>query len=184
VTEGEGRAPGEGRTAAGDRRGASEGDASPAARPSSASPRESPERVSGYWIALLAALAWAMPPILSRPAIRDGLPPLAVVVLNVVVAVPLGYGIIHAVGQRASLRRLDRRALVYLGLTGLCSTGAFLCVFTALRTESIALTMALVSTYPLWNLVAVILVERDERITWRVVVGTLAIVVGIVVVIT
>jgi drug/metabolite transporter (DMT)-like permease len=48
----------------------------------------------------------------------------------------------------------------------------------------VAATMALISTYPLWNLLAVWLVERDERITPRLVVGTLAIVAGVVVVVS
>jgi bacterial/archaeal transporter family protein len=140
--------------------------------------------MSGYWLALLAALAWALPPILSRPAIRDGLPPFAAVAANAMIALPLGYGIICALGRRGALRRLDRRSLLYLGLTGLCSTSGFLCMFTALRTESVAATMALISSYPLWNLVAVWLIERDERITWRLLVGTLAIVAGVVVVVS
>jgi bacterial/archaeal transporter family protein len=140
--------------------------------------------MAGYWLALLAAVAWSLPPILSRPAIRDGLPPFAAVAVNAMIALPLGYGIIWALGRRAALRHLERRTLIYLGLTAICSTGGFLCMFTALRTESVAATMALISTYPLWNLLTVWLVERDERITPRLIIGTLAIVAGVVVVVS
>ena len=55
-------------------------------------------------------------------------------------------------------------------------------MYAALATESIAVTVALLSTYPLWNLLLVRLFEREERITWRVVVGTLAIIAGVAIV--
>jgi drug/metabolite transporter (DMT)-like permease len=137
----------------------------------------------GYWLAVLAALTWALPPNLSRPAVRDGLPPLATVAVNAMIAMPLGYLVLRALGRRAGFRRLDARSLFYLGLTGLCSTSGLLCMFAALATESVAATVAIISTYPLWNLLVVLVLERDERITWRVVAGTAAMVAGIVVVV-
>ena len=137
----------------------------------------------GYWLMLLAILAWALPPNLARPAIREGLPPLAATVLTTAVAMPLGYLIIRALGRRAAFRRFTRRSLAYLGLTGLASTGGFSCMYAALATETVGVTVALLSTYPLFSLVVLRLFERDERITPRIVVGTLAIVAGILIVI-
>ena len=91
----------------------------------------------GYWLMLLAILAWALPPNLSRPAIREGLPPLAATVLTTVVAMPLGYLIIRALGRRAAFRRFTPRSLAYLGLTGVFSTGGFSCMYAALATETV-----------------------------------------------
>lgn len=137
----------------------------------------------GYWLMVLAALAWALPPNLARPAVREGIPPLAATAITAVLAIPLGYVMIRALGKHTAFARYRRRALVYLTLTGLFSTGGFACMYAALATETVAATVALISTYPLWNLIVVRVFEADERITRRVVVGTLAIIAGILVVI-
>ena len=138
--------------------------------------------MAGYWFVLLAALAWSLPPNLARPAVREGVPPLAATATTAAIAIPLGYAVIIVLGRRRTFRNFTGRNLFFLGLTGLASTGGFFCMYAALATESIAVTVALLSTYPLWNLLLVRLFEREERITWRVVVGTLAIIAGVAIV--
>ena len=137
----------------------------------------------GYWLALLAAVAWALPPNLARPVVRDGIPPLVATVATAGLALPIGYLIVRLLGRRGGFRQLSGRGLLFLGLTGVSSTTAFLCLYTALATVPVAVAVALASTYPLFNLVLVYLLERDERITPRVLLGTLAMVLGVVVVV-
>jgi drug/metabolite transporter (DMT)-like permease len=140
-------------------------------------PEATASRAEGVGLALVAAAAWGVSPVLMKPALRDVDPvsiqavrlPLAALVLW---ATPWARG----TGQRIRLHlRAAGALLLALGFLTALSAVTFV---AALKYAGVTLTAVLSATSPLFAL-PIGLLAFGERVTWQAVVGASLCLLGI-----
>jgi len=138
-----------------------------------------PSSATGIVLAVLTALAWGV----GTALLKTGLSNVGPVVVNSVrhpAALAFLIGLMVLRGQRLdAYRRLDRRGWVLLLVTSLLSSGLGSLLFvTGLQLAGAARGSVLSSTAPLFS-VPLSVVVLHERVSVRVIAGTLLTVVGI-----
>jgi drug/metabolite transporter (DMT)-like permease len=130
---------------------------------------------------LAGALGFALRDTISRWGLGSfPHPAIAAVVATMTSVVVLG---IFGLRRRGDFRS-DRTGLVFMALAGLCEALASLALWGALAAGNVSVVSPLVNSQPVLTVILAAFFLRDlERVTWRIVVATLAIVAGAVVVI-
>ena len=132
----------------------------------------------GLWIVLLAALLWAASTVLLR-AVAEGVSPPVVSSVRMPAAAVFALLLAQGSGRLQAPRHYGGRSLVVLGIAGLLGVGVGSVLYVvAIQQAGAARTAILSSTAPLFALpLAAILLK--ERITPRMIAGTLMTMVGI-----
>ncbi len=132
----------------------------------------------GYVYALLTAASFAWVPVLARVGLREThyLTGVTLAVWSGTALVGLG---LLLTGQGRGLARLDRWTVLFIVLYAVTSLGAITANYASLVHIPVVLSAPITATYPAFALIfAFLLQRRTQVITPRVLAGTLAIVVG------
>jgi drug/metabolite transporter (DMT)-like permease len=136
-----------------------------------------PHRGRGLGLALIAATAWGVSPVLMKPVILD-IDPVSVQAVRLPFAALVLWLTPWARGTRARLRaHLRDTGPLLLALGALTALSAVTWV-AALKYAGVTLTSVLSSTSPLFA-IPIGLAVFGERVTWRAVAGTLVCLAGI-----
>jgi drug/metabolite transporter (DMT)-like permease len=129
----------------------------------------------------LGAVAFGLRDVISRGGLQSfPHPAVAAVAATMTSAVAIAV----VAGRRRGEIRADRKGLGLLLLSGLFEGLGSLALWTALSVGNVSVVTPLTNAQPLFTVVLAALFLRDvERVTWRLVVGTLAMVAGAVLVI-
>ncbi|MFC1981495.1 EamA family transporter [Chloroflexota bacterium] len=134
--------------------------------------------ITGRAFALTAAMAYGVSNVLVRLGVTDLAPPL----VSATLALLSGTLVLAMIGGRnlGGKLRQKKKLVVFLIISGICSGSAVVSSFFALSMVPIVVAGPLQSTPPLVTLVLSLLFLRKlERITRRLVLGTVLVVVGI-----
>ena len=133
----------------------------------------------GYLAALGAAFCYGSGALVARKIVDDYSSPMVGTAFSML----LGTMIVGALFHRHSLadvRRAPRRGWVFVVLAGCASTWGVSFWFLAFTKAPVVLVAPLVGTSPLVSiLLAHLFLQRLERVTWRVVLGAVVVVVGV-----
>ena len=134
----------------------------------------------GTTYAFAAALAYGASQVLTRQGVSELAPPLIGAFIAMLWGVG-GFALLAARGFTTSVPDFWRWAR-FVAAGGLFSAGAVLLMFQALERGQVVVVAPVLSTNPLFTLlIAAVLLRGVEQITWRVVVGTVLVVSGVVV---
>lgn len=87
----------------------------------------------------------------------------------------------HFMGSDSWEVKFNRRGLKYFTINGIILSIAYLCYFLALSSSSVVKIQPISGTNPLFSIIFVfIFLREEEKITWKIILGTLMIVTGIV----
>lgn len=75
--------------------------------------------------------------------------------------------------------RVAWRGVPWFILAGLCNGGAVLAMYAALATGNVGIVSPIVAAYPLFTLLFSVLLWREERITWRLLLGVATTIAGV-----
>jgi bacterial/archaeal transporter family protein len=130
-----------------------------------------------WWVyALGSALAASLTAILAKIGIR-GVPSNLATAIRTLVVLVFAWGIAVALGEHRSWRELERRAVVFLLLSGLGTGLSWLCYFKALSLAP-ASSVAPLDKLSLAFTIVLAAVVLGETITWRLGLGTALMVIG------
>lgn len=137
----------------------------------------------GYFLALGAAATFGLRDTISRHVVTGAAPPL----VTAAFALTFGGGVLLLVTHRdvvRSLRHIPMRYIVLCGLAGVCQGLAVTSLFQALSRAELTMVSPINASAPLMTLLlAHIFLQRMERVTLLLVVGTILSVGGVVTVI-
>jgi drug/metabolite transporter (DMT)-like permease len=139
------------------------------------------EFLPGYLLALGAALAYGVNAIV----IREGTQRYGVVLPGLVVALVVGLVTLAPLALRSVSKEPPppRRAIGFVLLSGLAAAVGIGSHFIALSQLPVSIATPISSIYPLVTLLLVrVFLHQSERITWRMVVGVVCVVVGVILV--
>jgi transporter family protein len=133
------------------------------------------------WIvwALLSAIFAAATAVLAKVGVAHVDSNLATAVRTTVVVV-FAWAIAMALGKHGELRTLDRRTLLFLGLSGLGTGLSWLCYFRALQIGP-ASRVAPVDKLSVVLVIGFAAMFLGERLTWKAIAGGLLITAGAIV---
>ncbi|MCX6021257.1 MAG: DMT family transporter [Chloroflexi bacterium] len=133
----------------------------------------------GYGYALAGALAYGAAQVATRAAVKDETSPLTAATISMFAGMlALGFMNMRDLGAAA---RQQRRALVWVALSGLFSSVGVLSMYWALSLAPVMVATPISSVNPLLTLLlAHFFLARQEKITRRVVGGAVLVVVGVV----
>jgi drug/metabolite transporter (DMT)-like permease len=129
------------------------------------------ERGRGVGLAFLAAVAWGVSPVLTKPAIVD-VDPVSIQAVRLPFAALVLWMTPWAGGTAARLRLHARATWPLLGAIGLLTALSSVTWVAALKSAGVTLTSVLAATTPLFAL-PIGFLAFGERITWRAVGGAL-----------
>jgi drug/metabolite transporter (DMT)-like permease len=142
-----------------------------------ATPGGEADRGRGLGLALLAAAAWGVSPVLMKPAIRD-VDPVSIQAVRLPFAALVLWLTPWARGAGERVRAHLRQAGPLLIALGILTAASAVTWVAALKYAGITLTSVLSSTSPLFAL-PIGLVAFGERVTARAVAGTMLCLAGI-----
>lgn len=149
---------------------------------SSASP--SPLRVSGVVFALLAAFSFGIRPVVFKLGFNQSPDPMTASVVGAAAAL-LGYLLFLAVSGKLHRLQFDRRSLLPFLIAAAVHNLGFLIVNFAFNADDVSLVYPINSTSPLLTFVlSYYLLKNVERLAVWDLMGTLAIVAGVVILFT
>ena len=136
----------------------------------------------GCLIGLTAGAGYGSSNILAKQIVSDYAPALVGVAFSLLFG---GAAMVVLAGRDVlSIPKIPGKSLLILGLAGLSAAGAVTSLFFALSRARVIVVSPLVATFPLVTLIlAHIFLQRLERITWRVLLGTSLVVAGVILVI-
>lgn len=130
---------------------------------------------------MLAALLWAMSPILRKWGLAFGLHPLFGAAISSTAAAVF-FPLMVSAGGRLQLH-LPREVIPYLLPAGILNGTGFLFNFLALKHADVVLVAPVANTYPLFSILfSFIFIRSMERITVKIFFGALLMVAGVTVV--
>lgn len=133
----------------------------------------------GVAFAFTAAAAYGSSQVLARQGVSDLAPPL----VGSLVALfwgTLGFGLMAVRGLRAAPIGNFRRGVLLFGTAGIFSAIGVVLMFQALSRGEVVVVSPVLATNPLFTLVlAAVFLRGVERITPRIVVGALLVVLGV-----
>lgn len=137
-------------------------------------------KLLGYAAALGAALAYGSTTLIAQKITRDYTSPIVGTAFSMLFGTIIVAGLFHrdAIADGA---RAPRQAWVWVCLAGLTSAWGVSFWFLAISRAPIVLVAPLAGIHPLIAIVlAHFFLQRLERVTWRIVVGAMLVVVGVV----
>ncbi|HTE20992.1 MAG TPA: EamA family transporter [Armatimonadota bacterium] len=132
------------------------------------------------FLSLLSALAAGVTPTLTKAGMKDVDSNLATAIQAVVI-VTLTWGLVAAQGNMGKVMELDRRSLIYLGISGVVTTLAYLFYFGALKMGD-ASRVAPIDRLSLVFAILIAVLFLKEKINAQVIVGAALMTVGAVVI--
>ena len=130
---------------------------------------------SGWFLALIATIAFSLATPIARSLLVGGADPSGLVTIRLIIAVAL-HGLAIALSA-PGLLRLERRAMAISLLGGMTNGIGMLLYFLGLSRLSASITAMLLSMSPL--VVLSLLVLRGEKLTWRHAVRTALALLGV-----
>lgn len=135
--------------------------------------------IVGRTFAFGAALSYAVSAVLIRHGLTGVTPPLVGAAVSL-----LSGGLVIAIigrGLQESNLRQKKRAVVFMMLAGAVSAGGIMTSFLALSLTQVVIVSPLQSTSPLFALISArLFLARIETITFRLVLGTIFVVTGVI----
>lgn len=140
------------------------------------------ELLLGLVFPICAAIAYGLDPIFARVGLVEGTPPAVGLVIKVLTAIAgfTGYLLVRE-GTR-SFRAIRTRNVRWFLLAGAANTLFLLSFYSSLAVAPVSVAAPVMISYTFWVVVisALFVPSRLERITWRLVVASVCVVVGLV----
>ncbi len=137
-----------------------------------------------YNFAILSAVCFGISPVLSRYGSLRGMPPFAGTALALGVAALVVYVLVRAQGKIVGFTRMSRSSQVYLMSTSICVNLGVLFYWKALTRETVSIVVTINSIYPLITIaLAFLFLRREERLTLRLIVGTICVIGGVMIIV-
>jgi uncharacterized membrane protein len=131
-------------------------------------------------VSVLSAFIFALDNVIRRVALHEVDTPLVGLATAVVVSLVCAL-VWDAAGVTPSLFKIKPRAVLFFGAAGLCQGIGLVCLYTALQSGLVSVVVPLYNMSPLFVLIlSWLFLKGIEKITGRIVAGTLAIVSGII----
>lgn len=131
-----------------------------------------------WWIyALLSAVFAALTAVLAKVGVKDVPSNLATAIRTVVIVV-FAWGVALAAGEHRALSGVSRKALVFLGLSGVATGLSWLAYFRALQLAP-ASRVAPIDKMSLPLTIVFAIVVLKEPLSWRLGVGAGLVVAGV-----
>ena len=136
--------------------------------------------LSGYVFALTAGASYGLAQVLTRFGVTEYATPLVGGTVSLL-AGSLGVGLLSARDIGGALRRSDlRRGVLMFSLAGIAGSAGVLVNYVALSVAPVVVVSPVLGVNPLVTLICAALFLRGmERITPRIVIGSLLVVVGV-----
>lgn len=133
----------------------------------------------GTSIAILAAMSYGCSQVIGRGLIVLSLPPLAISFLSVVAGI--GFFSVSGLQSLKLDRKAPYKAFIFMALAGACGSAASAITFIALKSAPVATISPVVGASPLISVLLVhCFLKRFERVTFRLWVGAIMVVAGVI----
>ena len=136
----------------------------------------------GCGIGVLAGAGYGGASVLTKMIVEDHATPLTGVTFSLLFG---GIAMVALAGRdMGSAMRVPRRHLAMMAISGVSSGGAVTSLFFAFNRAEVIVVSPIVAIFPLITLIiSHLFLKRLERITWRLVAGTLVVVAGVIMVV-
>jgi len=137
-------------------------------------------RISGLMFALLAAISFGLRPVIFKMGFQEAPDPMTASIVGASAAFIMLLLFLTFTGRMRNLR-FDRRSLLLFGIVGILNNLGFLVVNFAFNAGDVSIVYPINSIAPLITFeLSFLILQNIERLSWKDLVGTLAVAVGVV----
>lgn len=137
-------------------------------------------RISGLMFALLAAISFGLRPVIFKMGFQESPDPMMASIVGASAAFIMLLVFLTFTGRIRKLR-FDRRSLLLFGIVGILNNLGFLVVNFSFNAGDVSVVYPINSIAPLITFgLSFLILQNVERLSWKDLVGTLAVVAGVV----
>jgi drug/metabolite transporter (DMT)-like permease len=135
------------------------------------------------WVSWAAAALRALAQVIAKAGMLLWSNPFAAALLCYSVSAVMVFAV-TSLGRHARPRAYNRRGVFWFWLTGVCNCLAVLTLYSALERGEVKIVSPIAASYPLFTLVLIGVILRQEHLGARLVVGVLLLVGGVAILLT